>query len=98
MPPVRDKRSIWSFLELAAGGPPTLEEETPWTPLEATTDLGVQAQWRKKVSVVPVVPGQIGAQDPDTLRRLDVSVRLDEDPDSPVYRFSTLFPPPPPAP
>ncbi len=87
------------FLELAQTAPPTLEEETAWAPLEATTDLGLEnAWWMKRVAILPVVPGQLGAQDPDTLRLLEVSVRLGEDPEAPLYRFATLYPPPPPTP
>ena len=83
------------LLELAQPPAPSLEEETVWAPLEATTDLGLDnVWWMKRVRILPVVPGQIGAQDPDTLRLLEVSVRLGEDPQAPVYRFATLYPPP----
>jgi prepilin-type N-terminal cleavage/methylation domain-containing protein len=84
------------FLELAQTAPPTLEEETAWAPLGATSDLGIEnGWWMKRVRIMPVVPGQLGAQDPDTLRLLEVSVRLGEDAQAPVYRLATLYPPPP---
>lgn len=82
------------LLELAADGPPALEEETAWTEMEATTDLRCAVWWKKRVAVVPVVPGQIGAQDPDTLRLLELSLKLSDAADAPVHRFATLYPPP----
>lgn len=86
------------LLELVKDGPPALEEETAWAPMEATTDLGFDVQWRKRIATIPVDPAQVAAQDPDTLRLLEVSIRLEAEEAAPVHRFSTLFPPPPAAP
>ena len=49
-----------------------------------------------KDDFLKLLMAQLGAQDPDTLRLLEVSVRLGEDAEAPVYRFATLYPPPPP--
>lgn len=86
--------------ELIQAGRPDAEEDGYWEPLEATTDVDLQGQslwWKKRVAVVPVVPDP--AQTPDaasSLRLLEVWVRLAEDPESPVYKLATLYPPPPP--
>ena len=84
--------------ELVLTGPPKDAEESAWAPMD-TSDLSLHPWWRKRVEVQPVVPGKADAQDPDTLRMLEVSVRLSADEKDPVYRLATLFPAPvPPAP
>ena len=79
--------------ELALSGPPQAPEETDWAPLD-TSDLSLHPWWRKRVALVPVAPGGTDAQDADTLRLLEVSVRLSEESQSSVYRLATLFPAP----
>ena len=79
--------------EPVLSGAPKEAEETAWAPLD-TSDLALHPWWRKRVVIQSVVPGKTDAQDPDTLRMLDVSVRLSEDEKAPVYRLATLFPPP----
>ena len=76
--------------ELALAGPPAEAEETPWAPLEATSNLGFPAWWRKRTAPVPVDPSN---SESPTLRMLEVSIRLEDDPQAPVWSLSTLFPP-----
>ena len=87
--------------ELVQAGAIKDPEETPWAPLD-TSDLSQHPQWMKKVSLVSPLgaqePPPLSAQDPASqVRLLEVTVRLEDDPDSPAFRLSTLFPPPPPA-
>lgn len=78
--------------ELTLDGAPSRSEETEWAALEATTDLGLDhAWWRKRVAKIPVLPNDDGTGPQLTL--LEVSIRIDDDPDAPSFRLATLYPP-----
>ena len=82
--------------ELVQAGAPLDPEETLWAPMD-TSDLDLHPQWRKTVSLVAPLGSQAPVTDPAlSLRLLEVTVKLEEDPEAPAFRLATLFPPPPP--
>ncbi|GEM_PF-4200321 len=83
--------------ELVQAGGIKDPEESPWTPMD-TSDLALHPQWRKRISLASPIGSQALTPDPvEALRLLEVTVRLEEDPEAASFRLSTFLPPPAPA-